>query len=270
MNKQLGYAIATLILVVMMVLVALYLPIGGMNWWLWAWIITMALMFLVIGIIGLSAGAEGGFWAIFIDDRKMVSLSRFQVVLWTVLILSAFMTIALGRLGDSWRNPAGYDCPPQAAASAVASAPTPAASEPTCAAPADLQLPPILWALMGISVTSSIASPLIKDNNQRNKQSMYTKAGTKQNPQFADMFHGETQKNYEYVDMAKVQNFFFTVVSVVTYAVALGFGFIGAQNIASFFIFPAISQGLVTILGISHAGYLTSKVVTSDPPAPAG
>jgi hypothetical protein len=40
-----------------------------------------------------------------------------------------------------------------------------------CAGPAKIQLPEILWALMGISVTSAVASPLIKSSKaQRTKK----------------------------------------------------------------------------------------------------
>jgi len=286
--SQLGYATITLLLIVLMALVALLMPTRlGLRWWIWAWIINLVLMFLVMGTIGLSIKAESGWWAIFVDNRNMVSLSRFQIVLWTLVVLSAFWTIALARTGDSTGNPRAYVCESPALEGKKAS----------CAAPADLQLPATLWALMGISVTSAVASSLIKENKAQrtaadggqnryaaslqqtlrgmplagefeNRGAVVTRKSGKK-PKFSDMFKGEDPKGLIYIDIAKVQNFFFTVVAVAVYAVALGAALVGAKSIASLFQFPDISEGLLGILGISHAGYLVNKAtVTSAPPPP--
>ncbi len=290
---QSRYVFFTVILVIVMALVALLLPTRvGMQWWIAAWIVNLVLMFVIMGMIGLSVKASGGFWAIFVDNRNMVSLSRFQIVLWTLVILSAFWTIALARIGDSTNSSHAdaYVCE----SSKVKDKKT------TCAAPADLQLPGILWALMGISITSAVASPLIKENKAQSThhdhdayaevvnhpalQSTYAefenrgalavrKAGEK--PSFSDMFKGEEVGSLAYVDIAKVQNFFFTVVAVAAYAVALGAAIAAAGSISGLVQFPDLSEGLVGILGFSHAGYLVNKAsvppkpqVPPDPPPP--
>ena len=56
---------------------------------------------------------------------------------------------------------------------------------------------------------------------------------------------------------------FFTVVSVVTYAVALGMTMRWSPSIAALSRFPDLSEGLLAVIGISHAGYLVNKAVTN-------
>lgn len=282
-----------------------------------AWLIILACLFVAFGVIGLSRGM--GLSGILIDaGRNMMSLSRLQLVLWTCVILSAFLATALGRIGDYAYNQAGYECPPPTQASD-------GQAEPECAEPLGIQLSPVLWALMGISVTSAVASPLLKANKAQRtaEQDRIQKAKGGQSPRnildaqgravatvpaptpvtyasvlaqrkeandpavedaqdsvgvmvrktswreanFADVFTGEEVSNFGYVDMAKVQNFFFTVIAVIAYAVMLGgLMVVVGKNVAGFFVFPDLTEGLLAIIAISHAGYLTDKAFTHSVP----
>lgn len=299
--------VITAVVVVAMILVGVFLPLRRVHLWIWAWIINLVGMFVLMGTFSLSVGTK--FWGIFVDSRNMVSLSRFQIVLWTLVVLSAFWTIGLSRVGDAVlpEHKELYVCesPPL---EEEEEGQEPQEGEP-CAAPLDLQLPGVLWALMGISVTSAVASPLIKQNKMQTtkpKEDEYThtldttleyvlsqtereefKKLTPKDPKkefwnigavivrnpafparFSDMFKGEGVGDIIYVDMAKVQNFFFTVVSVVTYAVALGAAITGAESISALFQFPDVSEGLLAVLSISHAAYLVDKQVTTSMPTP--
>jgi len=72
------------------------------------------------------------------------------------------------------------------------------------------------------------------------------------------MFQGDEIGNTAYVDVSKVQMFYFTIVAVLAYAYAL----CSAMNDiypARGFAMPTPSDALVALLGISHAAYLTSK-----------
>ncbi len=275
-----------------------------------AWLIILACMIAAFGLIGLSRGM--GLMGILIDaGRNMTSLSRLQIVLWTCVILSAFLTTALGRIGDYVFDRSGYECSPS--------------TESACADPLDIELPPLLWALTGISVTSAVASPLLKANKaQRTSEqdrAQRTRAAQAQRTRldsegralaaapapapvtyasvlaqrkqanepavegaqdsvgamvrkeswreasFGDVFTGEEVSTFGYVDIAKVQNFFFTVIAVIAYAVMLG-GLMAAtgRDVAGFLVFPDPSEGLLAIIAISHAGYLTDKAFTHSTP----
>lgn len=194
---------------------------------------------------------------ILIGDRNLMSMSRFQMVLWTILIVSAYLTMCLRRVHSGAPNPL------------------------------DIAMDWHLWALMGISTASFIGSPLLLGNKaqQAADPSAAEKAAAQlkedagaisqnslgllyANPSiadasFADMFQGDEIGNTAYIDMAKVQMFFFTFVSLLVYGTAL-FEMFKGSNLAEM---PKLSDGLIALLGISHAGYLTSKTAASTPKA---
>jgi hypothetical protein len=71
---------------------------------IWLWILNMFLILLLIVVTG--AGITGGLWGFLIDDQlKRVSLSRFQLVLWTIIIVSALLTIVMFNLGNASQPP---------------------------------------------------------------------------------------------------------------------------------------------------------------------
>jgi hypothetical protein len=199
------------------------------------------LLFLGRWICGRPAG-------ILIGDRNLMSLSRFQMVLWTILILSAYMAMVLYRLRTGVKDPLtiGFDWH--------------------------------LWALMGISTTSMIGSPLLLGNKTQKQarpdaikkaesQLRETFDGTNtvgtlyanksiQDASLCDIFQGDEVGNTRFIDVAKVQMFFFTLVTLAAYGAAL-YTMLKGTDYSSM---PLVSDGLVALLGISHAGYLASKV----------
>ncbi|MBI2998490.1 MAG: hypothetical protein HYY46_08575 [Deltaproteobacteria bacterium] len=222
----------------------------GLNWILTALFLLVFMIVLGIRVCGRPAG-------ILINERNLMSLSRFQIVVWTLLILSAYLTMALSRV----------------AAGGISD-------------PLAIELDWRLWALLGISTTSLVGTPLIlstkKVKTPANAEAVTKKAAAelKQpeaeiqeniegtlygNPspadaRFSDMFEGEEIKNTAYIDMAKVQMFFFTLVAAVSYAVLL-FQMIATKSPQELASFPILPDGLIAILGISHAGYLGNKIV---------
>jgi hypothetical protein len=194
---------------------------------------------------------------ILIGDRNLMSISRFQMVLWTILIVSAYLTMCLRRVHGGVADPLA------------------------------IAMDWHLWALMGISTVSLIGSPLLLGNKAQKTPeagaAARAAAQLKEDPgairqnscgllyantsildaSFADMFQGDEIGNTAYIDMAKLQMFFFTFVSVLVYGTALFQMFKGG----SFAEMPKLSDGLIALLGISHAGYLTSKTAESTPRA---
>ena len=105
-------------------------PISG----LWAWIVILVLMGLVFIIIGL--GVTGSASGLLIDNRNKMSLSRFQMTLWTLVILSGYLAAALVNIFKGSPDPLA------------------------------IALQPELWILMGISTASLVGSPLIKSTKE--------------------------------------------------------------------------------------------------------
>jgi len=249
------------------------------------WAIIALAMFVFV--VGLGVVKDKGWLGILINERNVMSLSRVQMILWTILILSAFVTIALQRVSRADK-------------------------------PLDIAIPQILWALMGISTTSLVGSPLLKSPKQsktptrnavarlymhdsKNSLRMKTESNEGRNvtidevaarsdiqafksehadgtlyvrpknepAQFSDIFSGDEITNYDLPDVAKVQMFFFTLVGVVSYAVLLWTVMsTNATSPEKLSAFPDLSEGLVALLGISHAGYLVNTAVDHTPTQP--
>jgi hypothetical protein len=200
----------------------------------WVLILALFLLFFVVVGHGFTGRAQG----LLIDDRNKMSLSRLQMVLWTTIILSALLTVALTNIGQRADAPLGINVPGE------------------------------LWLLMGISTTSLVGSPLLKSTKMSDG-----KIETRDNlgqAEVADLFRGEELSNAGVLDMAKVQMFFFTLVLVLAYGAQLGNLF--AHSLTPISSLPNIDQSMVALLGISHAGYLANKAIPHPdaPPQPAG
>jgi hypothetical protein len=197
------------------------------------WIVIVALMLMFLVIVG--AGITGRPQGLLIDERNKMSLSRLQLVLWTLVILSGLLTAALSNIGRHSGDPLNIMVPTQ------------------------------VWVLMGISTTSLIGSPLLKSNKMAGRQ--IETRGDVHDAAVADLFRGEETSNFNVLDLAKVQMFFFTLALVLAYAVELGGQFANSTGLIS--MLPDIHPSMTTLLGISHAGYLANKAIPrNSPPQP--
>jgi hypothetical protein len=98
------------------------------------WIIMTALLTLFMAVVGY--GITGRVSGILIDEANTMSLSRLQMVLWTLVILPAWLAAAVWNLG--------VDTQPGQAVNAL-----------------DIAMPAEVWALLGISTASLVGTPLI-------------------------------------------------------------------------------------------------------------
>ena len=228
---------------------AIWPPDWGMRtFWLWG-IAALTLLTVVAG-----SGVTGNWRGAFIDDRLKMSLSRLQLLAWTILILSAFGAIAIARVRS---NPLTS---------------------------LDIGVPETIWALLGISATSLLGSPLIKNSRKQaptpsNAQKLLSDQGQSatsveiegqvvkntdiSQASMADLFRGEYVNNVALLDLGKIQMFFFTLVLILAYGFAVNEALQAATAPASL---PDVGEGMLPLLGISHAGYLANKVVTSPAP----
>lgn len=233
---------------------------------------------LIVFLMSVGAGTTGRPLGFLINERNLMSLTRFQTVLWTVIILSAYFVVALARV--------------------VMNVPEPLV----------IKVDPQLWALLGISLTSLVGSSMINSNktNKKPDNQEITKtahalaannnlpaaavaavaaapAGANQpdpsakvifqhkqgtlyaNPSIddaglSDMFEGDEVGNAASIDLAKVQMFFFNIIVALSYITLL------SKTMAQLAIDPAkvielplLSKGMIALLGISHAGHLMGK-----------
>lgn len=221
-------------------------------WWL-----LMAGLISILFITG--HGITGSWKGALIDNRNVISLSRFQMMGWTILVLSAFCAAVFWNLfhaGAECLADPGKGCLPG--------------------------LPQTLWLLMGFSTASLVGSPLLlnaKKNQQPDPKEMhrtfellseqgYHKSDLANQGQlvvnaepdqarWSDLFTGEETGNFAHLDLARMQMFFFTLVSLLSYGVLIGHQLgTGADFIKDL---PALNEGLLALIGISHTGYLAAK-----------
>ncbi len=259
------HSVVVVLLSIALALLAIYIHnyTSLCAWWMIMGIVAGAILIIGHGVTGVWRGA-------FIDERNVISLSRFQLLAWTVLILSAFMTAAFWNVGLS-----------------------------TIPQPLDeIKLDPTLWMLMGISTASLVASPLLlsskkaqtpnvaemqqtfellkqQGDDQVSNQGLVVTNTDIGNARWSDMFTGEETGNAARMDLSRLQMFFFTLVALLTYGVTLGGMFRDPVFIgAGFGPFPMLSEGLLALIGISHTGYLAAKGLsnsqTGDTGVPAG
>jgi len=196
---------------------------------------------------------------VFIDRDNRISLARFQLILWTILIVSALFTGGL-------TNMTGNIDPPL-----------------------KIYVPPAIWALLGLGSFSAVAAPAIKEAQKRTKfrpatsrgsaeegaaaiaQQVTTDQGLKEKGWFVnrvfvkatpadarwvDLINGDYE-GASVVDVSKLQQLAFTILLSVTYGLAI-WEIMAKQP---FTTFPPVDPSLVALLGISHATYLADKQI---------
>jgi len=236
---QRRHTIGLLVLIAVFLLVALFssvvlswlgLPSTSMTA---LWIGFMVLMGVIIVLIG--HGITGQFDGFLIDPRNKMSLSRLQLVLWTIVILPAFLAAAIYNFGAGAEDPLNITVPPE------------------------------VWGLLGISTGSLVGSGIIKsgrgdadpaaveqakqDPNRaaltrlKNQQDVNTEA---ERASVADLFKGELVGSKDHLEVGKVQMFFFTLLVVFAYGKAIAAGFDNAGEVIS--SLPDLSAGILALL----------------------
>ncbi|SRR6266487_1009467 len=215
-------------------LVGLLLPTSSR---LWMWIGTLIL--LALFVLAAGYGITGWWLGVLIDNRRKMSLSRFQTVLWSVLILSAFLAAALTNI--------------------------PLVRNPTDAL--IINIPPELLAILGISVTSLVGKSVILNavKNPEQVDINPVSENPADRPSWFDMFKGDDKANAAYIDLSKVQMFYFTLILVLVYGVALASMFMVVDpKHPAISALPALTPAIVGLLGISQGGYLLYKTIPRD------
>ena len=197
-----------------------------------AWLGSAALLLGFAAVVG--HGVTGCYRGAVVDRRNRVSLARIQVGAWSILVLSALYAAILVNLGAD------------------------------DASPLSLTIPSELWLAMGVSTGSFVASPLVLKTAKR-KGDIATHDSIGKST-WLDLFRGEEDDNSCWVDLSRIQLFFFTFFLVLLYGVALASTFWKRHPVVH--SLPAMNEALVVLLAVSHAGYLTKKAVPKAKPDP--
>jgi hypothetical protein len=281
-----------------LVLIAAILALAWAAPLQWAFIGVMILMLIFCVLLGVVICKQP--LGILISEQNVISLSRFQTVLWTVILISSFLVIAMARikngvvagddsaeLGDPLNIIFGKDLLGLLGITAVSLVGSPiiSAIKKSKQPAADVAEKTAKQMVMLNNVPDSIAATRPTPNGPEVKTAAAMRAETSEvgtviaenaegilykNPKasdasFTDIFEGNEVGNAAHVDLAKVQMFFFTLAVAVAYAVSL-WDIISSEAIyGADFTFPSVSSGLVGVLGISNLGYLASKSVDHTP-----
>lgn len=248
------------------------------TWWIMMILLALFVFIVGHGITGKPLGA-------LIDEQDKMSLARLQLVVWTIVILSAWLTAVLWNILINKYNPLMIGIPQQ------------------------------VWLLLGISTATLVGTTLVL-NPKKNKPSnsdelnlqLYTKSLQMNDKDLADrlvgtrilgksdvvdnmnrkvldklglvkigqliankspaqanlgnLFQGDEVGNFVELDMGKLQLFFFTLILVLTYAIALGSMFASTNVMNGITTFPALDDSMVALLGISHAGNLINQGIS--------
>ena len=230
-----------------------------------AWAITMATVAIVCGAMGLQRLYRVG--GILINERNVMSLTRFQMTAWTIMIGSALLTIGMSRAFHPEVN-------------GVTEA-------------LDIFVPDEVWQLLGIASGSTVLSTMIKRNKERvepnekviertatlidgddakaveeNRVGILYGNSDARDARFMDMLEGDELANAAFLDVGKVQMFFFTVMSLLMYGTVLWVMMRGDSGMIT--RMPELTPAMVKIIGISHVAYLGTKFVPQTPTDPSG
>jgi hypothetical protein len=207
-----------------------------------AWGISAALLILLAVVLGTITRPPSVPFGIFIDNRGRFSLTHFQLVLWSLVILSLISGIFWGRLVEGVQDPLGFTIPGN------------------------------VLGLLGISVGSAVTAGVVKASKDASATSASRIAASNpavDPPRWGQIFlleEGEYADSV--VDVTKFQNFVITLVLVVAYVALSIDAIVDAKQAVNVTTLPDIAGTFVILLGISHAGYVAGKVPNQAGRAP--
>lgn len=221
----------------------------------WVFLITLGLM--AIAAMSLGFALNGRPLGLVIDNRNRASLSKLQMLLWTILVLAALTSLASARLIAGTASPLSIDIPGE------------------------------LLAAMGIAAGSFVAAPTLlslkanetptTDNLNAASTSAQAHGGQldpagkvhgRADPSQAswtDLFRGDEVGNQDSPDLSKVQQIAITLLLLGIYTATIVQAFARTTNFATATpgafpgALPPLDRDFIILMGISHATYLVYK-----------
>jgi hypothetical protein len=174
-------------------------------------------------------------------DRGRYSLSRVQIFAWTIILIPLFAAVFVGRIVD------------HAGANGL-----------------QFHIPAELLAALGISLTSTVAAQAIKTTKDQTQPQSIPVSNPEVPPRLGQIFLVEQGDQADKViDLTKFQNFWITVLVLGGYITTVISTVDQASGIRAL-VLPGFTGTLLTLLGISHVGYLAGKLPdrAGVPPGP--
>ena len=198
-----------------------------------SWLLAAVVLVILAVGAGLFVSRIRRFYAILIDDRDRFSLNRFQLVVWTILILSTFLSLLFTNLEDPGKA---------------------------------MAIPTELLGLIGISIGTGVVAGAVKAGKTELRA---TRIGggpafvaslslpqqalvpSSEPPHFGQVILEEEGVGANRViNVTKFQNFIFTCALGVVYVVLTW----KANG------YPALDEKTIWLIGVSHAGYVGGKM----------
>jgi hypothetical protein len=214
-----------------------------------SWLISAVV--LVVATMLLGRVIRGRLLGVFIDSRGRYSLTHFQIVIWTLVILSLISGVFFGRWVAGVTDPLEF------------------------------MIPTEILALMGISLGSTALATAVKASNDNQRSDSVAVSIDPDGMQRAlgqgnaDYAGGEIPEDWKprlrqiflleegayadkVVDITKYQQFIITIVLVLAY-IGSAFKAVGADP-AAVMALPALGSTFLVLLGASHGAYIAGKL----------
>jgi hypothetical protein len=199
-------------------------------WWLLCFILLFALAAWLGYALNRESPGLGGIFRIFIDQRGRYSLSQFQAVAWTLVIVSLIAGVVFARLFSGNLDGLGFAIPNE------------------------------LFVLLGISLGSTALSLAVKAGKDNSHPEQIAASDASDRPRFRQIFLVEEGEFADrIIDVTKYQNFGITIVLVVAYVWQTVNAINRVPAVLDFAV-PALGETFLTLLGVSHAAYLAGKL----------
>jgi hypothetical protein len=206
--------------------------------WL-AWAISAAVLLLSALVVGKTMTGLNRWFGLLIDSRHQYSLTKLQISLWTIVVLSLIAGVAFGRAVHH--------------ASALG-----------------FEIPDVLLVVMGISLGSTVAATTVKTTAENRTITKAIAAGRQ--PSLPRDLSTSTPRQFfqreeggvsiEEIDLTKFQNFWITLIVVAAYVTLVITTFGKLASPAEIVSLPTMEGTFATLLAISHATYIAGKLAS--------
>jgi hypothetical protein len=169
---------------------------------------------------------------ILIDNRGRYSLTHFQLVLWSIIVLSLVSGVFWGRLFEGVAEPLSFKIPSE------------------------------VLGLLGISAGSAVTATAIKaSKNKMHAEAVAASNAETDPPRFSQVFLLEEGEYADKViDVTKFQNFIITLILMAAYIGLAITAIEEAGNAKGMGSLPGFSGTFLVLVGISQAAYVAGKL----------